>query len=153
MDKTLGKEYTNPHERRAFLRDNCDSVVEKGYMKQFAPQAIQVFKDRLSEVSIEISEVEDAKKAAATQYAAELKPMQVEKSTLLRNIKERAEYVKEECYKFVDHENRMVGFYNSDGDLVESRPASPDEYQRSIFQMSRSTASERAAELKTGTED
>lgn len=135
MEKTLGKEYTNPQQRSAFLKDNCDCVVEKGYMKPFAPEKVTELKEKLAETSIEIGEIEDAKKASATQYNAQLKPLLAEKSTILRGIKERAEYVKEACYKFVDQEDKMVGFYNANGDLIESRPINPDEIQRTIFQI------------------
>ncbi len=142
MEKTLGKEYTRSSERRAFLKDNCDCVVEKGYMKAFAPEKVTELKEKLAETSIEIGEIEEAKKAAAAQYNAELKPLLEEKSSILRGIKERAEYVKEECYKFVDQEDKMVGFYNSDGDLIESRPANPDELQGTIFQLGRKTGTD-----------
>jgi hypothetical protein len=139
MEKTLGKEYEDPIKRRLFLKDNCDSVVEMGYMKPFDHEKVQELKDRLSEISIEINEVEEAKKSAVTQFNAELKPKQDEKSFILRGIKERAEYVKEDCYKFVDNDEKMVGFYNSEGDLIESRPAHPNELQATIHQELRRT--------------
>lgn len=139
MERTLGKEYADPIQRRAFLRDNCDCVVEKGYMKAFASDKVQELKEKLAETSIEIGEIETEKKAATAQFNAALKPLQEEKADILRGIKERAEYVKEECFKFVDNDDKMVGFYNSEGDLIESRPANPDELQGTIFQMNRKT--------------
>jgi hypothetical protein len=139
MEKTLGKEYTNSQERKAFLRDNCDCVVEKGYMKPFAPEKIVELKENLSEVSIEIAEIDEAKDAAVAEFKAQLKPRLQNKAAILRGIKERAEYVKEDCYKFVDQEDRTTGFYNSEGDLIESRPANPDELQGRLFPMNRMT--------------
>lgn len=147
MEKSLGKEYTNPHERKAFLRDNCEVVVEKGYMKPFSPEKITELKETLSEISIEISEIEDAKDAAMADFKAQLKPRIVEKGKILRGIKERAEYVKEDCYKFIDMDDRTTGFYNSDGDLIESRPANPEELQISLFPRNR------IADDRTGTND
>lgn len=134
MEKTLGKNYTNPAQRRAFLKDNCDCVVEKGYMKAFAPEKVSELKERLAETSIEIGEIETEKKVATAQFKALLKPLLEEKAEILRGIKQRAEYVKEECFKFVDQDEKMVGFYNAEGDLIESRPANPDELQTTIFQ-------------------
>lgn len=142
MEKTLGKEYANASQRRSYLSDNADSIVEKGYMKSFAPAKVVELKEKLAEVSIEIGEIEEAKKASAAQYNAQLKPLLEDKSTILRGIKERAEYVKEECFKFIDQDDKMVGFYNSDGDLIESRPANPDELQRTIFQLGRKTGTD-----------
>lgn len=34
MERELGQEYGNPIQREAFLKDNCDGVEQKGYMKQ-----------------------------------------------------------------------------------------------------------------------
>jgi hypothetical protein len=147
MQRHLGKEYENLAYRRKFLEDNADGVVEKGYMKPFATEKVVELKEKLAETSIEIGEIEAEKKAATTRYNAQLKPLRDEKATILRGIKERAEYVKENCYKFVDQEDRMVGFYNAEGDLIESRPAAPDELQGTIFQIKRNDR------LKNGTEN
>lgn len=38
MEKTIGKEYKNARDREAFLKDNCDKVEEKGYMKPYTPE-------------------------------------------------------------------------------------------------------------------
>ena len=148
MEKTLGKEYTSASKRKAYLCDNCDSVVEKRYMKPFAPGKMQEMKERLAEASIEIGELEEAKKASAAAFNTELKPLLDERSELLGNIKHKAENVKEECFKFVDQEEKMVGFYNCDGDLIESRPANPDELQMTIQQSFRNLPAD-----KTGTDN
>ena len=41
--------------------------------------------------------------------------------------------VNEECYLFFDEEERMVGYYNAEGVLVQSRPATREELQKTIF--------------------
>lgn len=38
MQSELGKEYRNPTERMRFLKDNCDKVEEKFYMKSYSPE-------------------------------------------------------------------------------------------------------------------
>lgn len=152
MEKTLGKEYANARERRQFLADNCDEVVEKGYMKPFGHQKLQEFKEKLADVSVKIGDVNERKEAAAAQFKTELKPLAAEYSEYVRNIKQKAEYVTEECYKMVDQDDKMVGFYNADGDLIESRPANLDELQGTIFQLGRATTSA-SRDSKTGTDN
>ena len=66
------------------------------------------------------------------------------KQKVLKNLRDKAELVEEECYKIVDVKNREVGYYNENGDLVESRPAYRDELQLNLFRM---------PEAKTGTYD
>ena len=41
--------------------------------------------------------------------------------------------VEEICYKFVDYDERMVGYYNGDGELVKERPARKNELQKTIY--------------------
>lgn len=124
----MGQEYSAT-QRAIFLKDNCYRIDEIGYMKQFSPEEITEKKDALAEVSIEINDIEEEKKVAMTEFKEQLKPLTEHKSTLLGHIKKKAEFVTEECFKFVDHADRMVGFYNHEGILVEARPMRPDESQ------------------------
>ena len=139
MEKTIGKEYKNARDREAFLKDNCDKVEEKGYMKPYTPEELQGHKEMLANVSIEIAEIEAEKKAQDAYYKGQLKPLNEQRSQMVSNIKSKSEYVKEICYKFVDQEAKETGFYNADGDLIECRPATADELQPTIFSMARKT--------------
>ena len=124
---------TVPEAQRAqMLRDSCDKVEEVGYMKPYTPDEIVQMKDELAEASIQINEIEEEKKAEMDKFKARLSPLDIQKKELLKNIKNKAEFVREDCFKFIDHEEGMVGFYNSLGDLIESRPIRYEERQLSI---------------------
>lgn len=136
MENTLGKDYPTI-QRVQFLKDNCDSVEEKGYMKQFTPEQILEMKESLSETDININDLEDEKKEVTKEIKEKLDPLKGTRKTLLKNIKQKAEFTKELCYKFVDTNDKTVGYYNSKGDLIESRPATADELQLTIFQVNK----------------
>lgn len=142
MEKTIGKEYKNAREREAFLKDNCDKVEEKGYMKPYSAEELQGHKENLANVSIEIAEIEAEKKAQDAYYKGQLKPLMEQRTQMVSNIKSKSEYVKEVCFKFVDQEAKETGYYNSDGDLIECRPATADELQPTIFSMARKTGTD-----------
>lgn len=133
MDKYLGQEKTNTKDRVEFLEANCHGIDEKGYMKQFTPEEIISMKDSLAEASIAINEIEIRKKEAIDAFKEELKPLESERKDLLKCIKEKAEFVKEQCYKFIFEDERMVGYYNKDGVLIEARPMQPEEMQTAMF--------------------
>lgn len=135
--KTLGTEYTELNERKLFLKDNCDAVETMGYMKQFDPEQISQMKNDLSEISIEINDIEEEKKAASALFKIQLDPLNEQRKELLKGIKEKAEYVKETVYKFIDHDTRTVEYFNDQGHLVSTRPATADEMQKTIFQIDR----------------
>ena len=133
MSKELGKEYSNPDERKAFLHDNCEAAEQLGYMKRFSPDQITQMKNELSEISIEINDIEEEKKEVLQSFKARLDPLNEIRKELLGSIKMNAVYVKETCYKFIDYENRKVEYYNQEGDMVSERPILPQEMQKTIL--------------------
>lgn len=144
MDRELGKEYAQGEERRKFLANNSDGTEKKSYMRSFTPEELLKQKEELSEVSISINDIEEELSEVKKTYKEQLKPMYEMKQKVLKNLRDKAELVEEECYKIVDVENREVGYYNENGDLVESRPVYRDELQLNLFRM---------PEAKTGTYD
>lgn len=131
----MGKEYGNAVQREAYLKDNCDACENKGYMKPFTPEQLQGHKENLANVSIKISEVENAKKQSDAYYKGELKPLHEQRQQIIQDIKSKAKYVEEVCYKFIDQEAKTTGFYNAEGDMIESRPATADELQPTLFKV------------------
>lgn len=138
-NKTMGKDIANPIQREQFIKDNADACENKGYMKAYTPEELQGHKEKLANVSIEISEIENEIKEIKKEYAERLKPLKEARANMVSNIKAKAEYVHEPCYRFTDHETKITEFYNKEGDLVEERPATADELQPNIFSVVRKT--------------
>ena len=102
---------------------------------------------------IAISAIEEELQAVKTEFKAKLKPLQEKKTQMVANIKAKAEYVTENCFKFVDREARMTGYYNADGDLVEARPSTANEMQLNMFINHDFGANAQVQELRDGTND
>lgn len=66
MMQGLGKDIQDPEQRKRFLKDNADSVVEKTYMKPFTPEQLQGHKEELANTAIEINDIEAEAKAVET---------------------------------------------------------------------------------------
>ena len=139
MERELGQEYKNPIQREAFLKDNCDACEQKGYMKPYTPEELQGHKEKLANVSIEIAEIEAEMKQVQAEYKGKLKPLKESRSMMVSNIKSKAEYVNEVCYRFTDQDTKETGYYNKDGKLIECRPATADELQPNLFSIARKT--------------
>ena len=139
MERELGQEYKNPIQREAFLKDNCDACEQKGYMKPYSPEELQGHKEKLANVSIEIAEIEAEMKQVQAEYKGKLKPLKESRSMMVSNIKSKAEYVNEVCFRFTDQDTKETGYYNKDGKLIECRPATADELQPNIFSIARKT--------------
>ena len=133
MEKTMGKDIANPVQREQFIKDNADKVENKGYMKPYTPEELQGHKEKLANVSIEIAEIEAEMKQVQAEYKGRLKPLKEARANMVSNIKAKAEYVHEPCYRFTDQEAKVTEFYNKEGDLVEERPATAEELQPTLF--------------------
>lgn len=81
----------------------------------------------------------EEKTAAMKDFKARLEPLTTERKKTLDGLKKKAEFVTERCFKFIDQEAREVGYYNENGDLIESRPAYSEELQTTLFQIGRKT--------------
>lgn len=75
MDKHLGHEYPPGNAREAFLKDNCDKVEQKGYMKPFTAEQLAEKKENLAETSIQLNDIELEKKAALAEFKNRSEPL------------------------------------------------------------------------------
>jgi hypothetical protein len=141
MDQKLGQEYEQGEARVRFLKDNCEAIEEIGFNRKFTPEEIVDKKDNLAIVAIEINDVEIEKKEVMKDFKERIDPLQSRKVALLKDIKLKSEWTKEECFKFINQDTRTVTWYDCDGILVDFRPIRPEEAQLTIHH------------LKTGTND
>lgn len=148
MEQHLGKNIINPAQREAYLKDNCDSVEEIGYMKPYTAEEIQSHKENLANLSIQIQEIQNEKAVAMALFKGRIKPLLEQRGTIVGNLKAKAKYVTEVCYKFTDQYACETGFYNAEGDLVECRPATVDELNTTIFAALREQTEQAAATPK-----
>lgn len=129
-----------PEDKRAeFLEANCDAVEKLGYTRRFSKEELAQKKERFAELSISISDIEQEKADSMASFKERMKPLSEEKKDLLFEIKQKSEFVNENCYKFIDYEDKTVYFYNALGEMVYSRPIMPQEMQRTTFSVTRQT--------------
>ena len=131
LQRELGKEISLEN-RAGFLEDNCDAVEDVTYSRAFEPEELALRREQLTDASIRIADIEEEKKEAMDVFKERLKPLQEQKSEAIKAIRDKSQTVTEKCYKFLDEDTKMVGFYNKEGNLVSSRPAFQKELQRTI---------------------
>ena len=144
MEKFIGQDIENLQEREQFIKDNAECIETMGYSKPLKSSVIDKLKEQLANTTIEKEEVEADKKAANQQYNADLKNLRTTIGDIAEKLKSKNEYVNEGCYKLVDEEEKMVGYYNKEGMLVYERQARLEELQPKLFKMNAG---------KTGTDD
>ena len=141
INKVLGQEIADLEARKQFLLDNADSVVEMDYHKQFDSDELAKKKTELSEACIRINDIEEDIKDYREKANVELKPLKETRQKLLAYIKSKGRMVNEKCYCFIEHDDKMACFYNAEGILVSSRPATREELsQQTLFQVQRNVS-------------
>ena len=138
---------TPMEQREQILRDNCDQIVERSYTRKFSAQELNQRRAEACDVANQIHELDERKANAMAQFKSERKPLEERYGKLLDEVKQRGEFCTGDCYKFVDPDEGNAGFYDPNGYLVEERPMTPEEKQRTLFQAIRHNGND-----KTGTE-
>lgn len=133
MERVLGQDIKDLEERKQFLLDNADKVEEIDYHKAFDSDELSQKKTDFANKSIRIAALEEEIKDFKDKIGLELKPLREETKELLDDIKAKGRMVNEKCYLFLDEEEKMVGYYNAEGILIQSRPATRDELQKTIY--------------------
>lgn len=126
MEKQLFQKESQT-QREMLLHENCQMAEVIDYTRKLTKEELIEKKDRLSKVCIDEESVLEEKKQAMEEFKYQLEPLQDEKSKILGQIKTESITLIEECFKFV--ENGKVGYYDTRGILVLTRPARPDELQ------------------------
>ena len=138
LDRELGKDIAL-EERAQFLEDNCDAVEDVTYSRAFSPEELALKREQLTDSSIKIADIEEEKKAVMDEFKERLKPLKETNGEAIKALRDKSQTVTEKCYKFIDEETKMVGFYNKEGNLVNSRPAFQKELVKTIHMELRKT--------------
>lgn len=126
--------------RRGLLKESCDKIIDFSYMKNFEPDELVDFKNRLSDIMISVDEIETELDDIKSEFKEKLKPLKSEVKELLTWIRNKALSVKEECYMMYEKEKALI--YNGAGELVHERPLTAPEKQSTIFKIGRDNKKE-----------
>ena len=129
-------------EREQHLRDNADQIVERNYTRKFEQEEINQRRAELANVSIQIRELQNELADMRTHINSQIKPLKEKVGEILDELKAGGEWVKRDCYKFVDPEEGRTAIYSPDGYKIEERHITPEERQRTMFQQMRVTGTD-----------
>lgn len=131
MDQFLFQDL--PEEKRAIqLESLSEGMEQRDYAVFLTQEELAVKKSQFTSLAIQEAKLIDKKAEFLAEIKTELKPIQVEKHDLLSEIKSGTASENGICYKLLDEQNRMVGYYNKRGQLVEQRPMTIDDGQKML---------------------
>lgn len=122
-----------PEANRAMHLDaNSDGAEEREYPIILTQEELAAEKSKFTTLAIKKAKLDDQKKQIVSEINAELKPIIKEKQETLAVIKNGTRTEKGICYKIIERETRMVGYYNRQGRLVDQRPMTMEDNQLTI---------------------
>ena len=133
---------TPMEEREQILRDSCDQIVEKFYTRKVGAAEMANKRTEACDVAMQISELNKELKEVTADYKGKIKPLTERHDSILDEIRGGGEQVKGDTFKFMFEECGKVGFYDTNGHLVEQRDMTPEERQRTVFQAIRRNGTE-----------
>lgn len=123
----------SPEKRRQMLYDNCEKIEELEYRREFDNEELAELKDNLSQFLIQLNTLEEELEEIKNDYKEKTKPLKQTIKETMNKVRDGSELIKQQCYKFMDWDQKQVGYYNDDGELVMERPMMKSERQSSIF--------------------
>ena len=102
------------------------------YRHDFSEEELNEKRKDLADIVTELVDLEEEKKAYTESLNARKKDKEITRNELVGQLKKGGEERTGGCWKYVDYENRVVGYYDADGILVCERDMTPDETQREM---------------------
>lgn len=131
MDSQILKD-VSLSERKQLLRDSAAKTELFTYPKPLDEKEVTHLKDEYTKNAITMAKHEERKKEFMEDFKAEVKPLRLAMGEQMTRIRSKVEEITEDVYLLPEHEEGMMGYYNSQGVLVYQRPLMPDEKQFSI---------------------
>jgi predicted nuclease with TOPRIM domain len=142
VEKVIFPEITNPEQKAQMIKDNCDSIIPNfSYHKKLTHEELNDCREELGEKMIEVDNLEEELKELSKGLKEKIKPLKKVVKEQLKMIREKGCQITDSVYVLKSDTDYCI--YNSEGELIESRPLKESEKQTGIFQTLRKTGTEK----------
>ncbi|MDR2223784.1 MAG: hypothetical protein LBE34_13780 [Flavobacteriaceae bacterium] len=119
-------------DRVQYLKDNAVSSEQKTYMRALDKAEVIELQNKYAQKAIELNIADETLKSHRETFKVTAKPLKFEMGKLMQGIRTSSEEITEEVFLLADMDEQMMGYYNSLGELIYSRPLLASERQFSI---------------------
>jgi hypothetical protein len=116
-------------ERQTLLVGESVKTEEQAYMKALTDDELQIRRERIVQVSLMKSVIEDEYKTIKDEFKLKLDPLKDEFSQLLDELRVKMIEVTGKVFTLPDHDNQMMHFIDESGNVLSSRRMLPEERQ------------------------
>ncbi|GAA4434748.1 hypothetical protein GCM10023188_26080 [Pontibacter saemangeumensis] len=120
------------------LRANSYKILaDEKFMRALTEEEVSAHRANVTESYIKIQSINEKIKEYSDHMKAERKPFEQSLEVSAFAVKTGQIEVKGDLYMIDDQENRMMGFYDATGRMVNSRPLLPEERQTNFMSITR----------------
>lgn len=126
MEQQLFKEL-DPVSREEMIRDHAHSVDTMVYQKPLSEEELDYHYKELGNTHIRQVNAEQELEEIKEQFKERINPLKNKIKEHAKAIKTRSLEMEGDVFAIVNHEEKMTGFYDIEGNLVSSRRSLPEE--------------------------
>jgi len=119
-------------ERTQYIKDNAASSETRTYTRPLDAAEVISLQNEYAQKAIELNIADEELKGHRETFKAKAKPLKVQMAKIMQGIRTSSEELTEEVFLLADMDEQMMGYYNSLGELIYSRPLLAQERQFSI---------------------
>lgn len=122
-----------PQEREEALKAKAVKTESRTYPRTLSPNEISVEKHRYAQDAIERDSLKEEAKQHADDYKARITALEDKMAECLGKVKHGKTDVTGWLYGIVNHDEKLMAFYDKYGELINSRELLPEEAQGHLF--------------------
>lgn len=115
------------NERMATLQDTADKIRQESYDAPLSDAEIENRKSDFFKNSVEIEDLEDAKKEIVAEYATKIKDVKMKNGEIRTEIKSGSTKCEGILYDIPNFDSGYMETYDKTGELIEKRRLTPAE--------------------------
>ena len=123
----------NPDQRRVFLETNCYVKESKEYNRDLSEEEIETERHFYAENGLALENIENEFKTVKDEFARKIKEQETLMSERLTRIRTRQIKIYGTLYGVRNLETQKMEYYDVYGDMISSRPLTPDEQDGHLF--------------------
>lgn len=118
--------------REGILKDVCYSFEERKIQVPYSEEQLNELKEKLSEKSVELSQIVGEKKKQVAEFDTKIKPLQLEVTDSVKKLRAKCDEVDTMVYNIANYNSGMMESFDKNGIFISARKLFADEKQVTV---------------------
>lgn len=120
-------------ERKEFLNSVCNTSQMSDYQRELSDSEVEAEKHYYAQNGIELENAEQEFASVKEEFTSRIKSLKTLQSERLERIRTRQTKVYGKLWGIKNFQNQRMEFFDAYGDMINSRPLTPDEQNGEMF--------------------